>query len=114
MKKFYLVIIGSEILNGRREDLHFNFLKDELTKRNYELFATFVLKDDIKLMQDVFSLVKNDNDSVMFSFGGIGATLDDCTRAVSAKVFANNVLEIHEEGKKILEKKFKENLPICL
>ena len=29
---FYAIIIGTEILNGRREDKHFEFVKNELAK----------------------------------------------------------------------------------
>lgn len=84
---FYAVIIGTEILNGRREDKHFAFLKAELAKYGHELFSSFVIKDDEKLINDVYNFIKNDPKSVMFSFGGIGSTPDDLTREIAAKVF---------------------------
>ena len=33
---FYSVIIGTELLNGRRKDAHFAFLNQELLKRGWE------------------------------------------------------------------------------
>jgi len=97
---FYALIIGTEILNARREDKHFKFVRDELKKYDVELFATFIVKDDVKLMTNCFELIKNDKNSILFSFGGIGSTPDDLTRALSAEVFTNKPLVRH----KIFEK----------
>ena len=96
---FYSVIIGTELLNGRRKDAHFAFLNQQLLSRGWEQKASFVIGDDTKLMLDVFNLIKSDPNSVMFSFGGIGATPDDYTREVAAKAFTNGSLEFHEEAK---------------
>jgi len=106
---FYAVIIGTEILNGRRVDKHFDFLKNELKKREFELFASFVINDNKNLIKNVFKLIKNDSNSVMFSFGGIGATPDDMTREVAGEVFSGGVLQIHQEGRQIIENKFKQD-----
>jgi len=105
---FYQVIIGSEILNGRREDKHFTFLRDELLKRGFKLKASFVIEDDKELMREVFTLIKNDPNSVLFSFGGIGATPDDFTRKIAAKVFGDGKLYEHPEAKRLIIEQFKE------
>jgi len=110
MKHFYTVIIGTELLNGRREDMHFPMVNAELLKRDWEHKANFVISDTPEFMEDVFNLVKRDQESVMFCFGGIGATPDDYTRQVAAKVFAGGELEIHPEGRRILEAKFQDQL----
>ena len=103
---FYSVIIGSELLNGRRVDGHFKFLNDELLKRGWEQKASFVIKDEPSFIEDVFKLVKNDPDAVMFSFGGIGATPDDYTRVAAANVFTDGKMEINEGAKKCIVDKF--------
>ena len=105
---FYSVIIGTELLNGRRTDAHFEFLNKELLKRGWEQKASFVIKDDPKFMEDVFTLIKNDPKSVMFSFGGIGATPDDYTREVAAKVFRDGKTEQNQIAKQMIIDKFKE------
>jgi molybdopterin-biosynthesis enzyme MoeA-like protein len=94
---FYALIIGSEILNGRREDKHFTFIKDELKKRGHSLYASFIVKDSPALLKDIFTLIKNDPYSVMFSFGGIGSTPDDLTRSIAADIFTNKPLFRHEK-----------------
>ena len=98
--RFYQVIIGSEILNRRRNDRHFAFLADELLKRGEKLHASFIIEDDPGLIAKIFELVKSDPESVMFSFGGIGSTPDDLTREIAAKVFTGRPPVVHEEAKR--------------
>lgn len=96
---FYSVIIGTELLNGRRTDAHFAFLNQQLLSRGWEQKASFVINDDTNLMENIFNLIKNDPNSVMFCFGGIGATPDDYTREIAGKVFTSGAMEFHEEAK---------------
>ena len=105
---FYAIIIGTEILNGRRSDKHFEFLKNELSLYGHELFASFVIKDDEELMRKTFEFVKSDKDAVIFSFGGIGSTPDDLTRAISAEVFTQQPLERHTQFLNDILERFKE------
>ena len=94
---FYALIIGTEILNGRREDKHFEFVKSELAKYGHELFASLVIKDDETLITQAYEMIKADKKAVIFSFGGIGSTPDDLTRVISAKVFTNATVEPHKQ-----------------
>jgi molybdopterin-biosynthesis enzyme MoeA-like protein len=105
---FYSVIIGSELLNGRRKDAHFSFLNQELLKRGWEHKASFVIEDDPSLMNNIFNLIKADENSVMFCFGGIGSTPDDYTRVAAAKAFTNYKMEFHKEAKQLILDRFKE------
>ena len=109
MKNFYTVIIGTELLNGRRKDSHFEFVNSELLKRGFEQKASFVIKDEPKFIEDVFKFIKADENSVMFSFGGIGATPDDYTREASANIFTNSEMELNLEAKVLIENKFKKD-----
>ncbi|MDD5400186.1 MAG: molybdopterin-binding protein [Sulfurimonas sp.] len=105
---FYACIIGSEILNGRRVDKHFEFLKNELQKYGHDLFASFVIKDDENLIKKTYKLIKDDEQSVMFSFGGIGATPDDLTRAIAAEIFTSQPLERHKKFEQDIIERFGE------
>lgn len=95
---FYACIIGTELLNGRRDDAHLPFLKEELLQRGWELCGVFMIKDDVSLMKALFSLVHHDPQGVLFSFGGIGATPDDYTRQIAAEVFRDGELYPHPEA----------------
>ena len=105
---FYSVIIGTELLNGRRSDAHFSFLNTQLLQRGWEQKASFVIEDDPKLMFDIFTLIKSDPNSVMFCFGGIGSTPDDYTRQTAARAFTDYKMEFHEEAKQRILNQFKE------
>ena len=105
---FYSVIIGTELLNGRRKDAHFSFLNSELIKRGWEHKASFVIEDDTSLMYEIFKLIKADENSVMFCFGGIGSTPDDYTRVLAAKAFTNYKMEFHSEAKQLILNQFKD------
>ncbi|MFV0562422.1 competence/damage-inducible protein A [Malaciobacter mytili] len=105
---FYSVIIGTELLNGRRKDAHFSFLNQELLKRGWRHKASFIIEDDPSLMENIYNLIKADKYSVMFSYGGIGSTPDDLTRQVAAKVFTNGEMQFHQKAKKLIEEQFKE------
>ena len=105
---FYAVIIGTEILNGRRVDKHFEFLRNELQKYGHELFASFVIKDDIELMKRTYKMIKEDPNAVMFSFGGIGSTPDDLTREVASEIFRDAPVVTHEKFKQDIINRFAE------
>jgi len=103
---FFAVIIGSEILDGRRIDKHFDFLKSELGKRGWTLSGSFIIEDDVKLMKNTYSMIRNIPNSVIFSFGGIGATPDDFTRKVSSQIFTDGQMEINQEFRNSIVKRF--------
>jgi molybdopterin-biosynthesis enzyme MoeA-like protein len=105
---FYSVIIGTELLNGRRKDAHFSFLNEELLKRGWEQKASFVIKDEPPFIEDIFKLIKNDPDAVMFCFGGIGSTPDDYTRECAANVFRDGKMEQNEIALACIIEQFKE------
>ncbi len=105
---FYALIIGTEILNGRRVDKHFEFVKHELAKYGHELYASFIIKDDEKLIKKIFQTIKEDTHAIMFSFGGIGSTPDDLTRELASDVFRNAPLQVHEQFFADIIDRFKE------
>ncbi|MDC0933471.1 molybdopterin-binding protein [Arcobacteraceae bacterium] len=105
---FYSVIIGTELLNGRRKDAHFSFLNNELLKRGWEQKASFVIKDEPPFIEDIFRLIKNDPDAVLFCFGGIGSTPDDYTRPCAANVFTDAKMEVNQNALECIVEQFGE------
>ncbi|HEC59751.1 hypothetical protein LCGC14_2016490 [marine sediment metagenome] len=79
------LIIGDEILSGKRQDKHFARLQSVLAERGLELSWTFIVGDDPDQLERAlrFSMASED---LVFSFGGIGATPDDRTRQTVALV----------------------------
>lgn len=100
------LIIGDEILSGKRQDKHFNHLKSLLAARNLELSWVLMVGDDPAQLERAlrFSMASED---LVFSFGGIGATPDDRTRQTVAKI-ANVALTPHPEAIAEIEDQFGE------
>jgi len=104
---FGLIIIGDELLNGSRQDKHLSAVIERLQARNLALRWVKIIGDDRQMLVNTF---KNSfsTDDVVFSFGGIGATPDDLTRACVAEA-CNTDLQIHEEAKALIEDQFGES-----
>ena len=99
-----LLIIGDEILSGRRQDKHFGHAIQALSKRGLEpAWVRYVGDDDsilIRNFHDILSL-----GDICFSFGGIGATPDDKTRQAVAAAHELPIVR-HEEAVKEIESQF--------
>ncbi|MFT7823552.1 MAG: molybdopterin-binding protein [Sulfurimonas sp.] len=100
--KFFALIIGTEILNRRRTDKHFDFVSEALAKRGYQLTGSFVIRDDPALIVQTIKFIASQPNTVLFSFGGIGSTPDDHTRQCAAIALRDGDLPVHEEAKKII------------
>ena len=77
------IIIGEEIIRGKREDKHFAKLISILGSRGMRLGWCEYLGDTPDLITATLKRTFASGDLV-FSFGGIGATPDDHTRACAA------------------------------
>jgi len=85
---FGLIIIGDEILSGKREDKHLPKVISLLAARGLPLsWARYVGDDPDRItadLKDAFATARANGD-VVFSCGGIGATPDDHTRQCAAR-----------------------------
>ena len=99
---FYALIIGTEILNGRREDSHFKFLRDTLKSHGLKFSGSFIIDDNPNLIASTISYIANLPNSVLFSFGGIGSTPDDHTRLAAAKALKDGNLYPNREFEKLI------------
>lgn len=99
-----LVIIGDEILSGRRADKHFDYGIDYFSQRGVEIAWTYYLQDSLPSLVSHFKMIKRSGD-ICFSFGGIGATPDDLTRQAMAEAHGVKLVR-HPEAVALLENKF--------
>lgn len=102
--KFGVIIIGDELLSGKRQDKHFAQAIHLLAERGLELGWCRIIGDEPELIVDTLRQTMA-SDDVVFCFGGIGATPDDHTRACAARA-AGTVLEPHPEAVKEIEARF--------
>jgi molybdopterin-biosynthesis enzyme MoeA-like protein len=77
------IIIGDEIIRGKREDKHFAKLIEILRARGMRLDWCQYLGDKPELITATLRRTLA-SDEIVFSFGGIGATPDDHTRQCAA------------------------------
>ncbi|PTB83909.1 molybdopterin-binding protein [Sulfurovum lithotrophicum] len=103
--KFFTLIIGTEILNRRRTDAHFDFVTKALADKGHKLTGSFIIEDDPALIIQTIKFIASQENPVLFSFGGIGSTPDDHTRKCAAIALRGGDFVVHEEAKRIIEEK---------
>jgi molybdopterin-biosynthesis enzyme MoeA-like protein len=100
--RFFALIIGTEILNRRRADKHFDFVTKALAQRGHKLSGSFIIEDDPALIVQTIKFIASQSNPILLSFGGIGSTPDDYTRKCAAIALRDGKLTIHEEAKEII------------
>ncbi|MBN4073723.1 competence/damage-inducible protein A [bacterium AH-315-E07] len=99
-----LIIVGDEILSGRRSDKHFANVVEILSKRGLQLNWCRILPDDVAQLARAYRSALESGD-VVFSCGGIGGTPDDLTRHAVAAA-SDRALIPHAEGLEIIKQRF--------
>jgi len=103
---FGLIIIGDEILSGKRTDRHFAAVRDLMAQRGLALDWVTYLGDDRERLTQTFTRTFAGQD-VVFSCGGIGATPDDHTRQAAAQALGQP-LEPHPEAIRLITERSQE------
>ena len=98
--KFGLIIVGDEILSGKRADKHLPKWIELLGERGLQLAWAEYVGDDPARITDVLRRAFASGDVVM-SCGGIGATPDDHTRQCAAAALGVP-LELHPEARALI------------
>ncbi len=101
---FGALIIGDEILSGRRSDKHLAKLIELLGARGLKLAWARYVGDDFARLTDTLRQSFASGD-VVFSFGGIGATPDDRTREAAAAALGVD-LALHPEAEAEIRARF--------
>jgi molybdopterin-biosynthesis enzyme MoeA-like protein len=101
-----LIIIGDEILSGKRVDQHFPKVVQLLAARGLQLGWAEFLGDD---RERIAATLKRTfaSDDIVFSCGGIGATPDDHTRQAAAAALGLPLV-LHEEGKAAIQQRIRQ------
>jgi molybdopterin-biosynthesis enzyme MoeA-like protein len=97
---FGLIIIGDEILSGKRQDKHFAKAVELLSARGLSLAWARYLGDErprlVRALAESFS-----SNDIVFSCGGIGATPDDHTRQAAAQALGLDLV-LHPEARELI------------
>ncbi|WP_300455523.1 molybdopterin-binding protein [Accumulibacter sp.] len=101
---FAAIILGDEILSGKRADRHFAKLAELLAARGLRLAWVEYLGDERPRIAATLrrSLAAGD---VVFCFGGIGNTPDDHTRQAAAEALGVDLV-LHPEAEREIRSRF--------
>ena len=100
---FGVIIIGDEILSGRRVDKHLPKVIELLAARGLSLDWAEYIGDDPERITATLRRTFASGD-IVFSTGGIGATPDDHTRQCAAAALGVP-LELHPEAAKLIHER---------
>jgi molybdopterin-biosynthesis enzyme MoeA-like protein len=98
--RFGLVIVGDEILSGKRRDAHLPKVIELLSARGLQLSWARYVGDDRALITEALAHAFASGD-IVFCCGGIGATPDDHTRQCAAAALGRE-LELHPEARALI------------
>lgn len=101
-----LIIIGDEILSGKRVDKHLPKVVELLAARGLQLDWAEYIGDDRERIVATLQRSFASND-IVFSTGGIGATPDDHTRQC-AGIALNLPLVLHPQAKILIQQRISE------
>jgi molybdopterin-biosynthesis enzyme MoeA-like protein len=103
---FGLIIIGDEILSGKREDKHLPKVIELLAARGLSLaWARYVGDDPARITADLRDAFASGD--AVFSCGGIGATPDDHTRQCAAAALGVPLV-LHPEARELILERMRE------
>jgi molybdopterin-biosynthesis enzyme MoeA-like protein len=104
--QFGLVIVGDEILSGKRQDKHMAKVIELLSARGLALSWARYVGDDRPLITDALRHAFASGD-VVFSCGGIGATPDDHTRQCAVAAL-DRPLVLHPGAKDLIQQRMQD------
>jgi molybdopterin-biosynthesis enzyme MoeA-like protein len=103
---FGLVIVGDEILSGKRKDAHLPKVIELLAARGLALAWARYVGDDRALITEALKHAFACGD-IVFSCGGIGATPDDHTRQCAAAALGRE-LELHPQAETLIRERMQD------
>ena len=98
------IIIGDEIISGKRQDKHFAKLAEILAARGLRLSWVSYVGDERARLAAVLQQ-SFDSGDVVFSFGGIGNTPDDHTRQAAAQALGVELV-LHPDAEREIVARF--------
>ncbi|NYT22852.1 competence/damage-inducible protein A [Alcaligenaceae bacterium] len=107
LPKIRLILIGDEILSGRRQDKHMPHLITLLGERGLQLNAVEIVSDAQAEITAALARSFATGD-IVFCCGGIGATPDDRTRQAAAEALGVDLV-LHPEAQRLITERCADN-----
>ncbi|MES2786901.1 MAG: molybdopterin-binding protein [Pseudomonadota bacterium] len=106
MRDFGLIIVGDEILSGKRADKHMPKYIELLAARGLQLSWAYYVGDSPDRITATLRRAFTSGD-VVFSCGGIGATPDDHTRQCAARA-SDTELDLHPGAEALIRERMQD------
>jgi molybdopterin-biosynthesis enzyme MoeA-like protein len=106
VSRFGLVIVGDEILSGKRKDGHMPKVIELLGARGLQLAWARYVGDDRALITEALRHAFASGD-IVFSCGGIGATPDDHTRQCAAAALQRELV-LHPQAEALIRERMQD------
>ncbi len=104
--EFGLIIVGDEILSGKRADKHMPKLIELLSARGLSLDWVDYVGDSPERITRTLARAFQSN-SIVFSCGGIGATPDDHTRQCAGKALGLDIV-LHPQAEALIRERMQD------
>jgi molybdopterin-biosynthesis enzyme MoeA-like protein len=104
--EFGLIIVGDEILSGKRADKHMPKLIELLSARGLSLDWADYVGDSPERITRTLARAFESN-SIVFSCGGIGATPDDHTRQCAGKALGLDIV-LHPQAEALIRERMQD------
>ena len=101
---YIILIVGDEILDGRRVDRHVSFISRTLAPYGMRCIRAEVVADRYEWLQQSIQRAVQETDLVLVT-GGLGPTVDDITRDVIAETVGTKLQE-NEDVLKMIRDRF--------
>lgn len=106
MQNFGVIIVGDEIMSGKRADKHLPKIIELLSERGLQLDYAEYVGDSPERITATLKRAFETGD-VVFSTGGIGATPDDHTRQCAAKALGVE-LALHPQAEALIRERMQD------
>jgi molybdopterin-biosynthesis enzyme MoeA-like protein len=104
--RFHLIIVGDEILSGKRQDKHLSKTIEMLAARGLALEGAEYVGDDPARITAALKRAFASGD-IVFSTGGIGATPDDHTRQCAARALGQELV-LHPQAEALIRERMQD------
>ena len=108
--RFHLIIVGDEILSGKRQDKHLSKAIELLAARGLSLESAEYVGDDPQRITAVLKRAfqqSGESGDIVFSTGGIGATPDDHTRQCAAAALGRD-MALHPQAADLIRERMQD------
>ena len=103
MIKFYILVVGDEVLDGLVKDTNSLYLQEKIQSTGNTVLEIRKVRDESKAISNAVLDFLESNADILVCFGGLGPTYDDQTKQAIASSLNKNLVYYEEAKKTVLD-----------